>query len=75
MFNDKNASIILWGIIEGQKWKNKMDEIDNKGLGAIKEMLQQSRNSQLTKIAVNERIRQRCCVCRILVFLLLLFAF
>lgn len=75
MFNDKNASIILWGIIEGQKWKNKMDEIDNKGLRAIKEMLQQSRNSQLTKIAVNERIRQRCCVCRILVFLLLLFAF
>ena len=75
MFNDKNASIILWGIIEGQKWKNKMDEIDNKRLRAIKEMLQQSRNSQLTKIAVNERIRQRCCVCRILVFLLLLFAF
>ena len=75
MFNDKKASIILGGIIEGQKWKNKMDEIDNKRLRAIKEMLQQSRNSQLTKIAVNERIRQRCCVCRILVFLLLLFAF
>lgn len=74
MFNDKKASIILWGIIEGQKWKNKMDETDNKRLRAIKEMLQQSRNSKLTKIAVNERIRQRCCVCRILVFFLL-FAF
>ena len=48
MFNDKKASIILWGIIESQKWKNKMDEIDNKRLRAIKAMLQQSRNSQLT---------------------------
>ena len=35
MLNDKKVSIILWGTVEGQKWKNEMNEIDNKRLRAL----------------------------------------